>query len=73
MIITTETVDSVFDTFAWMKEHPKAVARWRRDRKETDRVAWFEPKDTPLNPRWCPTIVYAYLKTYDQQQIQIVK
>jgi hypothetical protein len=73
MIITTETVDSVFDTFAWMEEHPKAVKRWRRDRKETDRVAWFEPKDTPLNPRWCPTIVYAYLKTYDQQQIQIIK
>jgi 8-oxo-dGTP pyrophosphatase MutT (NUDIX family) len=73
MIITTNTVEDVFDTFAWMEEHPKAVARWRRDRRETDRVAWFEPKETPLNPRWCPTIVYAYLKTYDQQQIQIVK
>ena len=73
MIITTDTVEHVFDTFEWMKEHPKAVARWRRDRRETDRVAWFNPKDTPLNPRWCPTIVYAYLKTYDQQQIQIVK
>ena len=73
MIITTNTVEDVFDTFEWMKEHPKAVARWRRDRRETDRVAWFNPKDTPLNPRWCPTIVYAYLKTYDQQQIQIVK
>jgi 8-oxo-dGTP pyrophosphatase MutT (NUDIX family) len=72
MIITTDTVEHVFDTFLWMEEHPKAVKRWRRDRKETDRVAWFEPKDTPLNPRWCPTIVYAYLKTYDQQQIQIV-
>ena len=73
MIITSDTVENVFDTFLWMEEHPKAVKRWRRDRKETDRVAWFNPKDTPLNPRWCPTIVYAYLKTYDQQQIQIVK
>jgi hypothetical protein len=72
MIITPNTVQDVFDTFVWMEEHPKAVARWRRDRKETDRAAWFSPRQTPLNPRWCPTIVFAYLKTYDQQQVQIL-
>jgi hypothetical protein len=70
ILLIPNVVQEVFDTFTWMKEHPKAVARWRRDRKETDRVAWFNPKHTPLNPRWCPTIVYAYLKTYDQQQVQ---
>ena len=73
ILLTPNAVQDVFDTFAWIKEHPKAVARWRRDRKETDRVAWFNPRETPLNPRWCPTIVFAYLKTYDQQQVQIVK
>ena len=72
ILVTPPAVQDVFDTFAWMEEHPKAVARWRRDRKETDRVAWFNPRETPLNPRWCPTIVYAYLKTYDQQQVQIL-
>ena len=73
ILVTPHTVQDVFDTFAWMEEHPKAVARWRRDRKETDRVAWFNPRETPLNPRWCPTIVFAYLKTYDQQQVQILR
>jgi len=71
VLITPETVEQVFNEFAWMKDHPKAVARWRRDRRETDAVAWFHPKETPLNPRWCPTIVFAYLKTYDQRQIII--
>jgi hypothetical protein len=69
ILLTPTAVQNVFDTFTWMKEHSKAVARWRRDRKETDRVAWFNPRETPLNPRWCPTIVFAYLKTYDQQHL----
>ena len=73
ILVTPNTVQNVFDTFAWMEEHPKAVARWRRDRRETDRVAWFNPRETPLNPRWCPTIVFAYLKTYDQQQVQVLR
>lgn len=50
-----------FDTFNWIKEHPKAFERWRRDRKEKDAVAWFDPKETRLNPRWCPDIFSLYL------------
>ena len=50
-----------FDTFAWIKEHPAAFARWRRDRREEDAVAWFSPARTPLNRRWCPDIVALYL------------
>jgi 8-oxo-dGTP pyrophosphatase MutT (NUDIX family) len=71
-ILEPETVQEVFDEFQWIEEHPKAFARFRRDRRETDAVAWFDPKKTHLNPRWCPTIVFAYLKTYDQQLIQLV-
>ena len=63
--VSPTVIENTFDTFQWMQEHPKAVARWRRDRTETDDVAWFHPKKTPLNFRWCPTIVFAYLKTYD--------
>jgi hypothetical protein len=62
----------MFDEFKWIEEHPKAFARFKRDRRETDRVAWFNARQTPLNPRWCPTIVYAYLKEYDQQEVQLV-
>jgi len=60
--ITPTTIQDSFDTFAWAKEHPKAVARWSRDRKEKDAVAWFNPRETRLNPRWTPDIVAAYCK-----------
>jgi hypothetical protein len=70
-VLSPSRVEQVFEKFAWIQNHPKAVARWRRDRRETDRVSWFNPKQTPLNPRWCPTIVFAYLKTYDDQRVKI--
>ena len=68
-LVEPHVVQAVFDEFEWIEKHPKAVARWRRDRRETDRVAWFDPRTTPLNPHWCPTIVFSYLKEYDQQQM----
>jgi 8-oxo-dGTP pyrophosphatase MutT (NUDIX family) len=60
--ITPDQVQQSFDTFEWIKEHPKAFERWRRDRKEKDAVSWFDPKKTRLNPRWCPDIAVLYLK-----------
>jgi len=60
--ITPEQIQQSFDTFAWIKEHPKGFQRWRRDRKEKDAVDWFDPKVTRLNPRWCPDIVVLYLR-----------
>jgi 8-oxo-dGTP pyrophosphatase MutT (NUDIX family) len=60
--ITPEQVQQSFNTFKWIKEHPKAFARWRRDRREKDAVAWFNPKETRLNPRWCPDIAVLYFK-----------
>jgi ADP-ribose pyrophosphatase YjhB (NUDIX family) len=60
--VTADQIKESFNTFEWMKEHPKAVARWKRDRKETDKAAWFDPKATRLNPRWCPDIVVLYLQ-----------
>ena len=64
--VSPTVVLDTFHTFQWMREHPKAVERWRRDRKETDDVAWFHPRKTKLNPRWCPTIVFAYLQAFDK-------
>ena len=61
-LVTPEQVKQSFDTFQWIKEHPAAFARWRRDRREKDAVAWFDPRTTPLNPRWCPDIVALYLQ-----------
>ena len=61
--ITPEQIKQSFDMFQWIREHPKGFARWKRDRKEKDAVAWFDPKMTRLNPRWCPDIVMLYLRS----------
>jgi 8-oxo-dGTP pyrophosphatase MutT (NUDIX family) len=71
-LITQEQVDQSFDTFEWIKEHPKGFERWKRDRKEKDAVAWFDPKTTRLNPRWCPDIVALYLRN-DVNQLTSAK
>jgi ADP-ribose pyrophosphatase YjhB (NUDIX family) len=60
--LTPKQIDQSFSTFEWMKEHKAAVKRWRRDRKEKDAVAWFSPRETLVNPRWCPDIVALYLQ-----------
>jgi len=60
--LSEDQIQKSMDTFAWMKVHPKAVERWARDRKEKDAVAWFDPRTTRLNPRWCPDIVTLYLR-----------
>jgi ADP-ribose pyrophosphatase YjhB (NUDIX family) len=60
--LTPKQIDQSFSTFEWMKEHKAAVKRWRRDRKEKDAAAWFSPRDTRVNPRWCPDIVALYLQ-----------
>jgi hypothetical protein len=60
--ITEDQIQQSFDTFHWIKEHPKAFKRWRRDRREKDAAAWFNPRTTRLNPRWCPSIAALYLQ-----------
>jgi len=67
--ISTHELLNTFSTFAWYKEHPKAFKRLRRDKKETDAVSWFNPRVTRLNPRWCPTIVFTYLKEYEGRRL----
>ena len=56
-----EDIKKAFDLFDWYREHPKAFARMSRDKRETDAISWFNPKKTPLNPRWCPSIVFGYM------------
>lgn len=68
--VTAEQVKQSFDTFEWIKEHPKAFARWRRERREKDAIAWFNPRITRLNPRWCPDIAVLYFKNIDRPLIK---
>jgi hypothetical protein len=62
-LLTPAQIKQSFDTFVWIKEHPKAFQRFKRDRKEKDAVAWYSPRHTRLNPRWCPGILALYLSS----------
>lgn len=59
--LSESQIASSFAMFEWIREHPKAFARFKRDRREKDAVAWYSPRTTPLNPRWCPGILATYL------------
>jgi hypothetical protein len=59
-LISPKQVASAFDMFEWIQAHPKAFARFTRDRREKDAIAWYSKK-TRANPRWCEAIVRLYL------------
>ncbi len=41
----------------WYREHPAAFARLRRDKREKDAIAWYNPSETQLMGKWSPKIV----------------
>jgi ADP-ribose pyrophosphatase YjhB (NUDIX family) len=61
-----DDIQKSFDKFDRFRRFPKEFARQSRDKKETDAVAWFNPKMTPLNPRWCPAIIFNYLREMER-------
>jgi 8-oxo-dGTP pyrophosphatase MutT (NUDIX family) len=67
--LTPSQSSQSFDKFQWIKEHPKGFQRMKRDRREKDEVAWFDPRRTRLNPRWTPDIVAMYLSAFEQYSI----
>jgi predicted NUDIX family phosphoesterase len=56
-----KTIETAFEEFDWIHEHPKAFARMRRDVVEKDDMAWFNPRRTRMMGRWSPSIVAQYL------------
>ena len=60
--VSLQQIQQSFDTFEWIKEHPKGFLRWKKDRREKDAVDWFDPYKTRLNPRWCPDIAALYFR-----------
>lgn len=57
--ITPHQIEKSFETFKWIKKHPKGFERWKIDRREMDAVSWYHPK-LRLNPRWSKSIVAMY-------------
>lgn len=62
--VTPQEIQSAASEFAWLNEHPKAFARLRKDKREKDALAWFDPRRTQLMGKWSPSLVILYLQTY---------
>ena len=54
-------IEEAFDHFQWLREHPKAFARMKRDVREKDAVGWYDAKRTKMMGKWSPTLVAVYL------------
>jgi hypothetical protein len=62
-------IRNAFAEFEWISEHPKAFARFRRDNREKDALAWFDPAETRLMGKWSPAIVARYLALFSRAGI----
>ena len=60
----SKSIQRGLNWFAWLKEHPKYFARLKRDKKEKDELAWFDPTKTKMMGKWSPSIVPMYLKHF---------
>ena len=60
-LVSPTQIEKAFAMFDWIHSHPKAFARFTRDRREKDAVAWYNRSKTRLNPRWCHAIVRMYV------------
>lgn len=57
-------IAGAFDKFNWFIQHPAAFLRLRRENREKDGIAWFDPEETKLMGKWSPTIVKMYLDSF---------
>jgi ADP-ribose pyrophosphatase YjhB (NUDIX family) len=61
--VTPAEIEKAQEVFAWIHEHPLAFARFKKDRREKDALAWYGPH-TRMMGRWSPSIVKMYLERY---------
>lgn len=59
--VPPEEISAAAAEFQWLREHPAAWQRMRKDRREKDDLAWFNPNETQLMGKWSPTLVAMYL------------
>jgi ADP-ribose pyrophosphatase YjhB (NUDIX family) len=59
--VPANVIQNALEEFKWLNEHPVAWARMRKDVREKDALAWFDPRHTHMMGRWSPTLVAMYL------------
>lgn len=60
--VTPEEIQNASAEFTWLNEHPAAFARLRKDKREKDALAWYDPHKTKLMGKWSPSLVVLYLQ-----------
>lgn len=59
--VSPSALQKSYEIFDWIAHNKAEFMKWKRDIREKDAIAWFNPRTTKLNPRWCPSIVALYL------------
>ncbi len=64
VLISTNELRKMMEHFNWIKEHPTAFAKFKRDRREKDAIEFYNSERTKLYGSWSPGIVSLYLENY---------
>jgi hypothetical protein len=59
-------LENAQEEFAWIAEHPLAFARFKKDRREKDALAWYNGSQTKMMGRWSPSIIKMYMERFDR-------
>lgn len=61
-VISPQELQNALTEFEWLNAHPKYFERLRKDKREKDALAWFDPRKTKLMGKWSPSLVVLYLQ-----------
>lgn len=64
--VSMTELNKALQRFIQLHAQPKAWERMRKDVREKDAIAWYDPRNTGLMGRWSPSIVAMYLAEYDK-------
>ncbi len=59
--VSMTELNKALQRFIQLHAQPKAWERMRKDVREKDAIAWYDPRHTGLMGRWSPSIVAMYL------------
>jgi ADP-ribose pyrophosphatase YjhB (NUDIX family) len=61
-LVEPGTLETAQKEFEWLRAHPAAFRRLKRDKREKDDVQWYEPGKMKLSSRWSPGIIAMYIE-----------
>ncbi len=64
VLISLNELRKMMEHFNWIKEHPTAFAKFKRDRREKDAIEFYNSERTKLYGSWSPGIVSLYLQNH---------